>query len=404
MASILSWPQCDNSLRLEQSGWHFTGDILKCIPWMKMIVFLMKIFMRSLFRGAQLTIRYHWLWELCLAEQMSGCFLNPLRAKFFRENINIYLHFVWYLHIDTTQVVKILPQIRQEPAYSTLSISWLLMSWRRKEPGHQQPWYWHNKLQWNLKRNSCIFFQENEFENVVCEMASILSRPQCVNQWWPSSLMHINITGPQWVNHIMVQSALSSWMFPYYLFIAKPFARLIDIMWFPPCQWSNPEEFWYLHHANLLTTIENRNKVVQNYSGYMDYLDLAVHCLRKAIKLNHSLTRTKLTAYLLFYTVSEPYVFQSNVSLVKVLSKAGRALPTKADNTGSNLLHHMAKRCLVADQTAILKTLVVSQKFFFSLFVPQPFFLYENIHGLAKDCCNSSAVTSVLMHWGNHSL
>ena len=23
-----------------------------------------------------------------------------------------------------------------------LSISWLLMSWRRKEPGHQQPWYW----------------------------------------------------------------------------------------------------------------------------------------------------------------------------------------------------------------------------------------------------------------------
>ena len=34
---------------------------------------------------------------------------NPLRAKFFRENINIYLHFVSYLHIDTTQVVEILP-------------------------------------------------------------------------------------------------------------------------------------------------------------------------------------------------------------------------------------------------------------------------------------------------------
>ena len=24
----------------------------------------------------------------------------------------------------------------------TRSISWLLMPWRRKEPGHQQPWYW----------------------------------------------------------------------------------------------------------------------------------------------------------------------------------------------------------------------------------------------------------------------
>ena len=26
--------------------------------------------------------------------------------------------------------------------YFTQSISWLLMSWRVKEPGHQQPWYW----------------------------------------------------------------------------------------------------------------------------------------------------------------------------------------------------------------------------------------------------------------------
>ena len=44
---------------------------------------------------------------------------NLLHAKFFRENINIYLHFVSYLHIDTTQVIEILPQIRQEPTYST---------------------------------------------------------------------------------------------------------------------------------------------------------------------------------------------------------------------------------------------------------------------------------------------
>ena len=38
-----------------------------------------------------------------------------------------------------------------------------------------------NKLQCNLKRSSCVFIQENAFENVVCEMASILSRPQCVD-------------------------------------------------------------------------------------------------------------------------------------------------------------------------------------------------------------------------------
>ena len=47
------------------------------------------------------------------------CILNPLRAKFFRGNINLYLHFVSFLHIDTMQVVEILPQVRQEPTYST---------------------------------------------------------------------------------------------------------------------------------------------------------------------------------------------------------------------------------------------------------------------------------------------
>ena len=29
-----------------------------------------------------------------------------------------------------------------------------------------------NKLQWNFKRNAYVFIQENEFENVVCEMAA----------------------------------------------------------------------------------------------------------------------------------------------------------------------------------------------------------------------------------------
>ena len=41
-------------------------------------------------------------------------------------------------------------------------------------------WNFGNKLQWNLNRNSHIFIQENAFESVVCEIASILSRPQCV--------------------------------------------------------------------------------------------------------------------------------------------------------------------------------------------------------------------------------
>ena len=38
-----------------------------------------------------------------------------------------------------------------------------------------------NKLQWNLQRNSYVFIPENAFENVVCDISAISSRPQCVN-------------------------------------------------------------------------------------------------------------------------------------------------------------------------------------------------------------------------------
>ena len=37
-----------------------------------------------------------------------------------------------------------------------------------------------NTFQWNTNRNLYIFFQENQFENVVCETAAIFSRPQYV--------------------------------------------------------------------------------------------------------------------------------------------------------------------------------------------------------------------------------
>ena len=37
-----------------------------------------------------------------------------------------------------------------------------------------------NKSQWNINRNSHIFIQENAFENVICKMSAIVSRPHCV--------------------------------------------------------------------------------------------------------------------------------------------------------------------------------------------------------------------------------
>ena len=80
-------------------------------------------------------------WQL-MAQGMKNWlqYINPLRAKFIRRSINMYLHFMSFLHIDMTQVVEI-SQVRQEPTYCVWSISWVLVSWLRKVPRLQQPWY-----------------------------------------------------------------------------------------------------------------------------------------------------------------------------------------------------------------------------------------------------------------------
>ena len=43
-------------------------------------------------------------------------------------------------------------------------------------------WILSSKFQWNSNRNSNIFIEENMYENIVCKMVAILSRPQCVNK------------------------------------------------------------------------------------------------------------------------------------------------------------------------------------------------------------------------------
>ena len=42
-------------------------------------------------------------------------------------------------------------------------------------------WTLRNKFQWNFSQKSNYFIQENAFENVICEMATILSRGKWVN-------------------------------------------------------------------------------------------------------------------------------------------------------------------------------------------------------------------------------
>ena len=45
--------------------------------------------------------------------------LNPLCAKFFVEDIKVYLQFKSFLYTHMTQVAEILPYVRQEFTFST---------------------------------------------------------------------------------------------------------------------------------------------------------------------------------------------------------------------------------------------------------------------------------------------
>ena len=46
-------------------------------------------------------------------------YINPLHAKFFRRNKNIHLHFMPFPHMNMTQLVGILPRVRQGLTYPT---------------------------------------------------------------------------------------------------------------------------------------------------------------------------------------------------------------------------------------------------------------------------------------------
>ena len=74
-----------------------------------------------------------------------------------------------------------------------------------------------NKLQWNINRNSYIFIQENAFENVICEMMVILSRPQCVN------------TNPQ-VHEYKEVDHQQTWCWPISLVLLQFLQKLLGLI------------------------------------------------------------------------------------------------------------------------------------------------------------------------------
>ena len=95
-------------------------------------------------------------------------------------NVHVLTHWGWVMHIYVGKLTIISSDNGLSPGWrQNLNQCWNIVDWILK-----------NKLQWNLNWNSNIFIEENTFENVICEMLSISSRPECVNtlrSWtkWP---------------------------------------------------------------------------------------------------------------------------------------------------------------------------------------------------------------------------
>ena len=114
-------------------------------------------------------------------------------------------------------------------------------------------WNFGNKLQWNFNQNFNIFIQENAFENVICEMSAILSRPHVLtlvsrSQWVHPSCGCI-VTGHQQVQG----STHSSWKkrLPFsHLTFSNPFSWMkIMIFWF--------KFLFFFHYLNQCWLISN---------------------------------------------------------------------------------------------------------------------------------------------------
>ena len=115
-------------------------------------------------------------------------------------------------------------------------------------------WTLKNKLKWNFNPNSNIFIQENAFESAVCEMAAILSRPQCVNIKGKSCQF-------EEFDQIMVLMDISDFMCiccnrNIYQYIAYVYIYVYIMGWFSPIFHAE-----YIPPLNM-TNINIRNKYI----------------------------------------------------------------------------------------------------------------------------------------------
>ena len=155
-----------NTSRLRPNGRHFTDDIFKCIFLNENIWISINISLNFVPKGQINNIpalvpimAWRRPGDKPLSEPMMVSLLThicvtwhqwvyPLCTKFSKGNVNMCLQFVSFLH-PMTQIVQILPDRRTYLFYianimgaDALAPCFTSHTWRRKDPGYQQSWYW----------------------------------------------------------------------------------------------------------------------------------------------------------------------------------------------------------------------------------------------------------------------
>ena len=127
---------------------------------------------------------------------------NPVNIAAWYVNCQIHYRFANLLKLTTT---KILTLDMQGPSHFSLtrSISWLLMPWLLRSPGHQHQWYWLcriDKFLSYLKEDfNYLHVNVDEWHKIknICFVPSEQFSMQRVKLTL-KKLLSLNITGPYW--------------------------------------------------------------------------------------------------------------------------------------------------------------------------------------------------------------
>ena len=158
-----------------------------------------------------------------------NCTLTHMVLNLSEENT--YLHFLSFLNTKSAQVAEILPHDWLGPFCPALSIPMLLMTWRLKEPGHQQQWYWHipeyygyptkwciriSKLQymtWWYSISACNVMPINcwaDQSHQLWQMSPMTTRHVGFMPWYQWNPIHNHVYAP--VQGVMIVNGWGIWL------------------------------------------------------------------------------------------------------------------------------------------------------------------------------------------------